>query len=130
MGATGLEGHLYIQLPHCVPRPEVSGEASAGGTIPCSSFLFLLPVQPFARGDEGFVEVRQAAGTGFHGLQVQGIAAFQVLVGNSAQPIGCAVRQRCRHTRNAPKSLTKLKRNRGLDKSSRPRSPSFPCYAT
>lgn len=47
-------------------------------------------MQPFAGGDEGLVEVGEAGGPSFHCLQVQGVAALQVLVGDTAEPIGAA----------------------------------------
>lgn len=50
------------------------------------------PVQPFAGGDEGPVEVGEAVGPSLHRLQVQGVAALQVLVGDAAEPIGAAER--------------------------------------
>lgn len=50
------------------------------------------PVQAFAGGDEGLVEVGEAVGPSFHCLQVQSVAALQVLVGDAAEPISAAER--------------------------------------
>lgn len=47
-----------------------------------------VPVQPPAGGGEGPGEMGQVAGPTPHRLQVQPIAAFQVLVRDGAQPIG------------------------------------------
>lgn len=48
------------------------------------------PVQPLAGGDEGLVEVGQAAGPRLDGLQVQRVAALQVLVGDAGEAVGAA----------------------------------------
>lgn len=50
------------------------------------------PVQPFAGGDKGLVEVGEAAGPPLDCLQVQAVAALQVLVGDAAQTVGAGVR--------------------------------------
>lgn len=63
-----------------------------------SSHLFICPsvrhspVQPFAGGDKGLVEVGEAVGPSFHCLQIQAVAALQVLVRDAAEPIGATER--------------------------------------
>ena len=47
----------------------------------------VLPIKAFAGGHQGLVEVRQGAGSLFDSLQVQSVAALQVLMGNGAQAI-------------------------------------------
>lgn len=48
------------------------------------------PVQPLAGGDQGLVEVGEAAGPRPHRLQVQRVAALQVLVGDAGEAVGAA----------------------------------------
>lgn len=48
------------------------------------------PVQPFAGGDKGLIEVGETVGPSLYCLQVEGVAALQVLVGDAAEPIGAA----------------------------------------
>lgn len=52
-------------------------------TVPVS------PVETFAGRHQRLVEVRQRAGALFDGLQVQGIAPLQVLVGDGAKAVSC-----------------------------------------
>lgn len=47
-----------------------------------------VPVQPPAGGGQGAGEMGQVAGSASHSLQVQSVATLQVLVRDSAQPIG------------------------------------------
>lgn len=50
------------------------------------------PVQPFAGGDESLVKVGEAVGPSLHCLQIQAVAALQVLVRDAAEPIGATER--------------------------------------
>lgn len=57
-----------------------------------------LPIEAFAGGHQGLVEVRQGRGSLFDCLQVQGVAALQVVMRDGAQTVRCWTT--CAHTNN------------------------------
>lgn len=70
---TGLFSNLFM-CHRCVNR------------LALSSFL---PIEAFAGGHQSLVEVRQGTGPLFDCLEIQGIAALQVVVRDCAQPVRC-----------------------------------------
>ena len=84
--------HIWYTLspPSSLPHTVSLNPSWISGVCPCV-FLPLSasvsPVEAFAGGHQGLVEVGQRAGPLLHSLQVQSVAPLQILVGDGAQAV-------------------------------------------